>query len=184
MDFQDEVLQAREWYGDTKNTSGRLNFEHIKETADIILEMCVEADESTLRELYLAGLGHDLFEDTQVDRRIVIENWGAECVRLIDELTNMKGDGDFDDYLNHLSVASIEVVLVKLADILSNLRDSLVRFETLDKQWVNSFWLPLLKRYQNVLLSRDYHQYSSVISRFRDEIAEGIRRLEVKLAES
>lgn len=184
MVLTDEITRVKKWYVERKSKSGWLIVDHAADTARYMEEALGAGDfvdPKTKRELLLACLGHDLFEDTEVSKEEIINAWGSEVVELIDGLTNLKGDNDFDDYIKNLAKADEKILLVKFADILSNLNNSLERVEEIDRQWISSFWLPLLARYERELLVRHFSTYLKTAQYFGERIKRGIRELETKV---
>ncbi len=184
MVLNDEIIRAKKWYGNRTSKSGWLIADHAADTARYMeeaLEAGEPVDSETKRELLLACLGHDLFEDTEVAKEEVIAAWGGEVVELICGLTNLKGDNDFDDYIRNLAKADEKILLVKFADILSNLNNSLERVKELDHRWLVSFWLPLLARYDRELLARQFSIYPKTAGYIMERIKRGLKELQDKV---
>ena len=185
MHLNNEIEVARKWYGNRKSQTGWLIIDHAVDTAKYLEKALItskESDPYNTRRLVLACLGHDLFEDTEVSKSIVSAKWGEEVVNLIGGLTNLKGDGDFDDYINNLSVADESILLVKFADINSNLANSIENIKTIKKEWLTNFWLPLLNRYDSELLSRNFQTYPKTANYFVNNIRLGIQKISLYLA--
>lgn len=180
MELQKATLQAQKWYGTKRSHSGWLISDHAIDVAnymDDALNFGGEVSSKVQRQMVLACLGHDLFEDTNVSREIVIKEWGVKAVNLIDGLTNLKGDNDFDDYIRNLAHAKEEILLVKYADILSNLKNSIEKINDMDMDWVRTFWLPLLRRYEAELLPRNFVLYPKTAAYLKKAISEDIKTL-------
>jgi (p)ppGpp synthase/HD superfamily hydrolase len=174
--FTEDVELVRKWYGSSKNTTGTLNIEHGLDVANI-LKHCFNSeviDSVHFKTLYRAALGHDLFEDTKVDRNEVEKNWGKETVMLIDALTNVKGDKNTSEYAENLSKAEEDVRLVKLADILSNINNSLREFGIQKREFLEGFWIPLLDQYNDKLLPVPWKKYKNIASSLTQEIQKKI----------
>jgi (p)ppGpp synthase/HD superfamily hydrolase len=171
--FAPDIALARQWYGDKRNISGVPVILHVQDAAESLkrnYKDLVEIDSKHFRTLYLAALGHDLFEDTEVKKSEVEKYWGMEVVNLITLLTNMRGDKDFTEYIEILSKSEEDVRLIKLVDIISNLNNSLKTFDELDKKWVASFWIPLLDQYNEKLLPVPWNKYKHLASSLTQEI--------------
>lgn len=179
-----DIQLARQWYGKTKNTTGTLLITHALEAAEIMSETIKKTDElpaAVEETLYRATLGHDLLEDTPTTPSTIIESWGLTTFKIIQELTNTKGDRDFSDYLASLERASEEVLLVKFADILANLNNTHARLATIDPVWIRNFWLPLLHQYQRRLLSLPFRKYPLAAAYIKDQLTTSIHLLEKNL---
>jgi (p)ppGpp synthase/HD superfamily hydrolase len=183
--FASDIALARKWYGDKRNISGVPVILHVQDAAESLkrnYKDLVEIDSEHFRTLYLAALGHDLFEDTEVEKSEVEKYWGKEVVNLITLLTNMRGDKDFTEYIEILSKSKEDVRLVKLVDIISNLNNSLRTFNQLDKAWVANFWIPLLDQYNERLLPVPWNKYKHLASSLTQEIKEKIILLKKRMS--
>jgi len=183
--FASDLALARKWYGDKRNISGVPLILHVQDAAKSLqrnYKDIAEINSEHFRTLYLAALGHDLFEDTAVKKSEVEKYWGKEVVNLITLLTNMKGDADFTEYIKVLSKSKEEVRLVKLVDIISNLNNSLNTFKDLDKSWVASFWIPLLDQYNEKLLPVPWKKYNNLANSLTLEIKSKIVLLKEKMS--
>lgn len=117
---------ARASHGDQKRKSGEPYIIHPLHTAIILADL--ELD----KESIMAGLLHDVMEDTSVTRAIMIEEFGEEVTDLVDGVTKLtKLDYDVDkveeqaENLRKMFLAmakDIRVILIKLADRLHNMR--------------------------------------------------------------
>lgn len=117
---------AKTSHGDQKRKSGEPYIIHPLHTAIILADL--ELD----KESIMAGLLHDVMEDTSVTRAIMIEEFGEEVTDLVDGVTKLtKLDYDVDkveeqaENLRKMFLAmakDIRVILIKLADRLHNMR--------------------------------------------------------------
>lgn len=87
------------------------------------------------------------------------KKWGEKALGYIKKMTNKAGDSDFTDYIKQLKNGEEEVLLIKLADIHSNVFSSVKTFKDLDKKWIKTFWLPLLETYSKELLTYKFKKY-------------------------
>ena len=117
---------AKKSHGDQKRKSGEPYIIHQLHTALILADL--ELD----KESIMAGLLHDVMEDTAATREIMIKEFGEEVTDLVDGVTKLtKLDYDVDkveeqaENLRKMFLAmakDIRVILIKLADRLHNMR--------------------------------------------------------------
>lgn len=117
---------AKKSHGDQKRKSGEPYIIHPIHTALILADL--ELD----KESIMAGLLHDVMEDTAATREIMINEFGEEVTDLVDGVTKLtKLDYDVDkveeqaENLRKMFLAmakDIRVILIKLADRLHNMR--------------------------------------------------------------
>ena len=115
--------------------SGEPFFMHPKEVAGILVDLGL--DMSTV----VAGLFHDIVEDTDVSTEQIGKEFGPEIAQIVDGVTKV-GKVDFSSKEEHqaeylrkmfLAMASdIRVILVKLADRLHNMRT--LRYQSQEKR--------------------------------------------------
>ena len=117
---------AKKSHGDQRRKSGEPYIIHPIHTALILADL--ELD----KESIMAGLLHDVMEDTKVTREQMISEFGEEVTDLVDGVTKLtKLDYDADkvekqaENLRKMFLAmakDIRVILIKLADRLHNMR--------------------------------------------------------------
>ena len=127
---------AKKSHGDQKRKSGEPYIIHPIHTALILADL--ELD----KESIMAGLLHDVMEDTKVTRERMISEFGEEVTDLVDGVTKLtKLDYDADkvekqaENLRKMFLAmakDIRVILIKLADRLHNMRT--LQYMTPEKQ--------------------------------------------------
>ena len=127
---------AKKSHGDQKRKSGEPYIIHPIHTALILADL--ELD----KESIMAGLLHDVMEDTKVTRGQMISEFGEEVTDLVDGVTKLtKLDYDADkvekqaEKLRKMFLAmakDIRVILIKLADRLHNMRT--LQYMTPEKQ--------------------------------------------------
>lgn len=119
-----ELVQERHSHQIRNGTAATPYWKHCKSAADILEEaICQGVEDATVVEnLYLAAMGHDLYEDgkPKVTADDIAAHYGHEVAALIAEVTNWKDDHDRDAYLNQLSHASDKAMLIKYADQIDN----------------------------------------------------------------
>ena len=127
---------AKKSHGDQKRKSGERYIIHT------ILPALILADLELDKESIMAGLLHDVMEDTKVTREQMISEFGEEVTDLVDGVTKLtKLDYDADkvekqaENLRKMFLAmakDIRVILIKLADRLHNMRT--LQYMTPEKQ--------------------------------------------------
>lgn len=119
-----ELVQKMHATSPTRNGSLKTPYWlHCQNVAGILEDALGErrdVEPTVVEDLYLAALGHDLYEDTQVERTHVAEVCGPRVHSLILGMTNEVSDQDLAQYLYKLRTASDEVLLIKYADFIDN----------------------------------------------------------------
>ena len=122
-------------HGDQKRHSGEPYIVHLVAVAKILAEL--ELDEETI----VAGLLHDVVEDTGIELAVVSEKFGAEIAALVDGVTKLSRlefrskEEQQAENLRKMFLAmakDIRVIIIKLADRLHNLRT--LEYHTPEKQ--------------------------------------------------
>lgn len=184
---QQDIAFIKHFFGSKRDLSFRLSWKHAAEAAQYlknIAHQTKEIDALLLRSMCTACLGHDLLEDTSATKSDIKKQWGDQTLSLIQHMTNTQGDSDFKDYIAHLRKAPEEALLIKFADIYSNITNSVKKFDRMDTVWIRTFWLPLVKKYQKNLLSRPCARYPKTGNAIRKDIETYITLLEKKLIQS
>lgn len=180
--IKDEDLQfIKSFFGNKSQKVGSLLlWEHALQAALYLsetIETVHEINDDIKLKLYKAALGHDLLEDTSCTSEDLYDQWGPDVLSFVQALTNFKGDDDVKEYTEGLKHVDEAVMLIKLADIYSNVVNSVREFESIDLNWFGSFWLPLLHKYENNLLCRKPIKYPITIAKMLAAISEQRKRL-------
>ena len=143
--------------------NGTLNtpyWEHCYGVAKLLDEFidkhCPNLPDETKDIMYLAGLGHDLYEDTDVERQAIIKSYGPEVDGLIDAVTNDKSDFDRADYLHKLENASDQAMLIKFADFINNTSSVVENQDYFEKDWIREFFWPIAQETRSILESHQF----------------------------
>jgi len=111
-------------HGNQRRQTGEPYFEHSLHTAFILAQ--IKADQETV----IAGLLHDVLEDTEVTAEELEKEFGKEIAELVQGVTKLnkikyRGEERYVENLRKMFVAmaqDLRVILIKFADRLHNLR--------------------------------------------------------------
>lgn len=150
-----------------------------------ILEEALDAqgdieDPTAVEILYLAALGHDLYEDTDVKHRQsdIIEVYGPEVHALIEAMTNEKSDQDRADYEDKLRNASDQVLLIKYADLIDNTESIVANREYFESGWVEDFFAPICEATYALLAD---HRFGAELAGAAAQLQERLDRARAQL---
>lgn len=180
MISQQDIGFIKKFFEDQTDKSNLPQWQHGVNVANVLKEFIdkhYEIQNDGERDLLLGALGHDLLEDTKIIGEDIREQWGEKVLFYIKEMTNEKGDDNFDEYIEHLKNADEEVLLIKFADILANTRNSIKNISVLSAKWLVDFWIPLLKRYDAALLNKAFYRYPLTLNTMAQEIKDNIERI-------
>lgn len=143
-----------------------------------------ELDLARTNLLIKAALGHDLLEDTKTTQGQIEKRWGKKALTIIKDLSNSQGDKDFREYISKLQKGSEETLLVKFADILSNVSNSVRTFRSLDQGWIKNFWIPLLRRYERAFFKIKFTAYPKTAKYLKQAIEKKTHSLQKLIIEN
>lgn len=125
---------------------------NVSEILDFAIRKHNEFDNEVHKNLLLAALGHDLYEDTSATKEEVIDMFGQQVHSYILLLTNgEEGSGDVQSYINNLLHSSEEAVLVKLCDAIDNTVDTAYSLHELDSEWTSKKFIPHVKKMHRLM---------------------------------
>jgi (p)ppGpp synthase/HD superfamily hydrolase len=110
--------------------------------------------------MYLAALGHDLYEDTTVEPALIKEQFGDDVHMLIQALTNERDDYNRTQYMQKLGSSTEEVRLIKLADMLENITSVANNLDVLGVGWLDDFFAPIMKDTIEILSKTTFTTYA------------------------
>lgn len=148
--------------------------EHLYGVASLlksITENCKEIPEKKLNVMIQAALGHDLLEDTVIQKNRV--EWAAntEVLSLIEELTNPNDDAHLDEYMEKLASDSEEARLIKYADLIENTSSFCYSLHECNIenpiQKAKNFYIPILTMTTEVLAGTSFEQYPKTAEAMR-----------------
>ena len=111
-------------------------------------------------ELIVAGLLHDVLEDTSATYKQLVTEFGEEIADLVVEVTDGDVEGNRDYRMRthaiRLGTASIDAKTIKLADILDNTKDIAEHNKSFSKIYLaeKRYCLPYLKSGSKILWNR------------------------------
>jgi GTP pyrophosphokinase len=186
-----------------KRLNGEEEITHLLEVADYLVDY--HTDSVTLATALL----HDILEDSDVDHKMLEEEFGEEITSLVDGLTVVRtasgrlevGKSKNWENLRHLILASIHdprVLVVRLADKIYNLRTSsvlTVEERLVSAQKVFDIWAPLaailgLYRFKSemedlafeILNPRDFEKIKSAVQLESEKMGQAIDSVSKKLS--
>ena len=180
---------ANESHIGQKRRSGENYILHPVEVAEILADMRMDTD--TL----VAGILHDVVEDTLITLPDIEYTFGKDVSKLVDGVTKLRNlprtDSKKIENIRKMVVAmaeDIRVVIIKLADRLHNMRT--LKYMTPEKQQIKSketieVYAPIAHRSFRYLYPEDYKEISELVSSKRKEREEYtgkvIKRIEEEL---
>jgi (p)ppGpp synthase/HD superfamily hydrolase len=109
---------AEERHKKQTRSDGTLFIIHPVRIANILIAEWSERD----ADVIIAGLLHDVIEDTQTTTREVKDAFGDVAAKLVDGMTMWKGSESPEVYLQRIARGTEKLRLIKCADVLDNLR--------------------------------------------------------------
>lgn len=159
---------------------------HLQAVAQILewgLDIGNEIRDGRLREeLYLAALGHDLYEDTSIRREEIVERFGPRIDAWIRGMTNDGDDKDPKAYLTRLAAGPEEVRLIKIADLIENSSSCSYAIPDMGTEWTRTFFMPIATETASMLLRASFPGYPRTANQMRAQMSYQISRLRQNLA--
>lgn len=140
----------------SRNNGQTPYYEHCFEVAEIFENAIAQSGEfvdslDLAADLYLAALGHDLYEDTQVTPQEIIDAFNPRVDQLIGYLTNDMSDYDREAYHQKIQDGPEEAKLVKMSDLIENSTSVANNLDKLGLKWVQEFFLPIISEMKQVI---------------------------------
>lgn len=123
--------------------------------------------EGSLRERFdigIAGLGHDLIEDTKVIEREVKKIFTEHSLKLVKDMTNAWGDNHSMSYVRKIVRSEEGARLIKLSDLYDNLTNVTYNFNLLGLKWVVSYFLPIVLPMKKAVIKTRFNKYKKTAS--------------------
>ena len=174
-------------HAEQRRNGGRVPYAvHVMSVAEILADALSDSGEATdsglARDLYLAALGHDLYEDTSVGPSEIRARFGTRVDVLIEAMTNRVGDHDPAQYEAQIRAAPEEVKLVKLADLVDNVTSCAYGIHDLGAEWIERTFLPLVAGTRAIVESFAFERYPQTAAALASALRFGMRRLEANLS--
>ena len=148
--------------------------EHLHGVASVlktIAESNQEIPEKKLGVMIQAALGHDLLEDTAIQKDRIIRDINFEVLQLIEELTNPNDDAHLDEYMKKIASDSEEARLIKYADLIENTSSFCYSLHepNIEKpiQMAKDFYIPILTETTEVLAQTSFEHYPKTAEAMR-----------------
>lgn len=135
------------------------------------LETSGEGSEEEQENLVLAGLGHDLYEDTKILPQEIRENFGEKVDGLIAEDTNRFGDGQVALYAEKLKSVSELALLIKFADLCDNYGTGGSAVSENGYEWTKDFLWPILETQWEVVKDLSFVQFPKTADFLKQAVA-------------
>jgi len=132
-------------------------------------------------DMYLAALGHDLYEDTKVKPDQIRKQFGERVNQYIEYMTNEQGDDNREQYLGKIRNAPEEVRLIKLGDAIDNLLGAAYGIHDMGVSWTEDFFLPLISETRDVLKSSSFTKYPKTANLLLGQLDFSFQRLNQNL---
>lgn len=149
---------------------------HCLSVAEIIANALTRSQElksnnNLLTTIVCGALGHDLFEDTNIKRKIVAKQFGKQIKELIAWLTNEENDTHREKYMEKIKASPEEVALIKYADLIENTISCAYSINNLGIDWIKKFYRPIKNDTKKVLCSKRFVLYPKTVARLREQFA-------------
>ena len=133
-------------------------------------------------DLYLAALGHDLYQETTISATDVRDRFGVRVDQLIGGLTIRAGEHEYHQYVARIGGADEEVRLIKLADLIENVVSCACRIDALGDRWVRKTFLLIAEHMFEVVSDAEYARYPRTSALLASWLDFAMRRLRANLA--
>ncbi len=164
MDTREEEITAQvdSLLSSQKRADGSSNADHAHRVKTLLMAALAETGESSEEDLVVfacAALGHDLLEDTDIDREILRSIVGGKTFSYIEQLTNTWGDHHTGPYVAQIVAAPEEVRLIKYADLSDNMFHASFQARLLGKEWMHNYFLPIVGPMRDALAQTSFTSY-------------------------
>ena len=133
------------------------------------------------RAIILAGLGHDLYEDTKVTRKYIAQKFGAKVDSLIFEMTNMYGDHEIRKYCEKLKTTSEAALLIKLSDLIDNMTGGAYAIHENGRAWTKEFLWAIVHQQWLTVSKIKFSQFPKTASYLKSLASFGHHSLQIAI---
>lgn len=167
------LFLAREYHKGQTRAGNVPYWYHVLSVAQILqnaFSQTKELKNKEIKTVLIAAVGHDLYEDTKIDRSEIIKFYDKKVDQLIWELTNEEGDSGHTDYEKKIQNASDEAKLIKLADSIENAISVAYTIFDLGLKWVDEFYLPILENMRPNIKASQFKKYPKTAKLLNDQL--------------
>ncbi len=179
---------VKQYHSKQSRNNGRAPYaQHCVSAAEIVVSALLASDELAasdplLVDITCAALGHDLFEDTDINRDMIKEKFGTRIFDLIFAVTNEGGDDKHEAYAQKLLTGDEEALLIKYGDFIDNTISIAYGLPDLGYDWANTFYVPIMRGTERVLDQKEFVRYPKTAALLRAQYAFSKDRLLQNLA--
>lgn len=163
---QEEMLKlVKHYHKDQSRNNGKVPYwQHCQSTAEILNYAFMQTKETSndFNDLLLAAIGHDLYEDTQINPKDIEKQFGIKVHSLIVGMTNYEGDNDRNKYLTKIKKSSEEIRLIKICDMIENMISSAYGIHDNGAEWTSNFLLPIINESRGAIAQTTFKKYNKV----------------------
>lgn len=161
------------------NTPVWLHCFRVASLLEYVLKTTGEGAKNDYGAIILAGLGHDLLEDTTATEDKVKKIFGQRATGLICTLTNDWGDDKVQPYVQKVSTAEESVRLIKLADLCDNFWHATYNASLLGHRWIKNTFLPIVEPMRKAISKTSFTTYPQSAGILLSLVDIGYRQLTV-----
>ena len=158
-----KILKLAQKYHALQKRAGNVPYwYHVLSVAEIIqnaVQKTKEIELANLEPILTAAIGHDLYEDTKIERTEIKNLYGEKVDKIIWELTNEEGSAGHTKYEEKIRQSSEEAKLIKLADLIENTISVAYTIFDLGLKWTDEFYLPILENMKNNVSADKFKKY-------------------------
>lgn len=180
-----QILFAKEQFGDLKDGSGTLIFDHAVRVFAFLDNFLkpFKIDQDLHKSIVLAGLFHDLLEDTKATEAEILALSDKKTLSLVKEMTISFTNRTIKQAVKPLYKTTDELTLVKLADIYDNAKKSNFMIRVNGLKWYQTFFSPLLNEYKKLMIDKikKAKKHKKIIKILADLVFQEVGRLELNL---
>ncbi len=171
MNEQKAFLFFKKLHGEQLHTPITPTWMHILRVGNNIknvLSTYNEANPSKLKELTIAGYGHDSLEDTTITYEEIKSEFGIIIADYILGVTNEKGDKETKEHVRKVCKSSEEIQIIKLSDLGDNY--TAISHNCTDPIDIRNRVLPLLEPMYQEIMKTEFNIYRKSSEFFKQSI--------------